>query len=120
MNLFSRLRKSDGDVRFKHNNKSILIGSKHGLFDDIIGFEDIKSLFELAIKAESPGSKDQIPLLLLLLLLRIVVWIQASPLFLYLLILFSFLSLLRARRREIQHGVKIPEPLHGSSPTAVL
>jgi hypothetical protein len=25
MNLFSRLRKSDGEVRFKHNNKSILI-----------------------------------------------------------------------------------------------
>ena len=56
MNLFSRLRKSDGngEVRFKHNNKSILIGSKQGLFDDIVGFEDVKTLFEMAIKAERP------------------------------------------------------------------
>jgi hypothetical protein len=36
MNLFSRLKKS-GEARFKHNNKSILIGSKKGLFDDIVG-----------------------------------------------------------------------------------
>ena len=56
MNLFSRLRKSDGngEVRFKHNNKSILIGSKQGLFDEIVGFEDVKTLFEMAIKAERP------------------------------------------------------------------
>ena len=56
MNLFSRLRKSDGngEARFKHNNKSILIGSKQGLFDDIVGFEDVKTLFEMAIKAERP------------------------------------------------------------------
>ena len=56
MNLFSRLKKSggNGEVRFKHNNKSILIGSKQGLFDDIVGFEDVKSLFEMAIKAERP------------------------------------------------------------------
>jgi hypothetical protein len=54
MNLFSRWRKSGGEVRFKHNNKSILIGSKQGLFDDIIGFKDVKTLFEMAIKAERP------------------------------------------------------------------
>jgi predicted ATPase with chaperone activity len=54
MNLFSRLKKSDGEARFKHNNKSILIGSNKGLFDDIVGFEDVKSLFEMAIKAERP------------------------------------------------------------------
>src|SRR5918992_231421 len=54
MNLFSRLRKSDGEVRFKHKNKSILIGSNQGLFDDIVGFEDVKILFEMAIKAERP------------------------------------------------------------------
>jgi predicted ATPase with chaperone activity len=54
MNLFSRLKKSDGQVRFKYNNKSILIGSKQGLFDDIVGFADVKSLFEMAIKAERP------------------------------------------------------------------
>jgi hypothetical protein len=44
MNLFSRLKKSDGEARFKYNKKSILIGSKQGLFDDIVGFEDVKSL----------------------------------------------------------------------------
>jgi Holliday junction DNA helicase RuvB len=54
MNLFSRWRKSDGEVRFKHNNKSILIGSKQGLFGDIVGFDDVKTLFEMAIKAERP------------------------------------------------------------------
>jgi MoxR-like ATPase len=54
MNLFSRWRKSDGEVRFKRNNKSVLIGNKQGLFDDIIGFEDVKILFEMAIKAERP------------------------------------------------------------------
>ena len=55
MNLFSRWR-SHGEVRHgnKGNNKSILIGSKQGLFDGIVGFEDIKSLFEMAIKAERP------------------------------------------------------------------
>jgi hypothetical protein len=54
LNLFSRLRKSDGEVRFKNNNKSILIGSKRGLFDDIVGFDDVKALFEMAVKAEKP------------------------------------------------------------------
>jgi MoxR-like ATPase len=55
MNLFSRWR-SHGEVRHgnKGNNKSILIGSKQGLFDGIVGFEDVKSLFEMAIKAERP------------------------------------------------------------------
>jgi predicted ATPase with chaperone activity len=54
MNLFSRWRKSDGKVRFKHNNKSIFIGNRQGLFDEIVGFEDVKLLFEMAIKAERP------------------------------------------------------------------
>jgi Holliday junction DNA helicase RuvB len=54
MNLFTRWRKSDGRVRIKHNNKSILIGNRQGLFDDIVGFEDVKSLFVMAIKAERP------------------------------------------------------------------
>ena len=39
---------------FKHNIKSILIGNRQGLFDDIVGFEDVKSLFGMAIKAERP------------------------------------------------------------------
>ena len=56
MNLFGRWRNSN-EVRSKgnkHNIKSIFIGSKQGLFDDIIGFEDVKLLFEMAIKAERP------------------------------------------------------------------
>jgi Cdc6-like AAA superfamily ATPase len=58
-NLFSRWRKTAGEVhsqgnKGKGNNKSNLIGNKHGLFDDIVGFEDVKSLFEMAIKAERP------------------------------------------------------------------
>jgi Holliday junction DNA helicase RuvB len=54
MNLFSRWRKSGGEVSFKRNNKSVLIGNEQGLFDDIVGFEDVKVLFEMAIKAERP------------------------------------------------------------------
>jgi hypothetical protein len=59
MNLFSRCRKSDGKIHAhihgnRGNNKSVIIGNKQGLFDDIIGFEDVKVLFEMAIKAERP------------------------------------------------------------------
>jgi Holliday junction DNA helicase RuvB len=57
MNLFSRWKRGDGDVRAygsKGKNRSILIGRKEGLFDDIVGFVDVKSLFEMAIKAERP------------------------------------------------------------------
>jgi hypothetical protein len=55
MNLFSRWRKSNEVVRThshgnKGNNKSFLIGNKQGLFDDIVGFVDVKSLFEMASK----------------------------------------------------------------------
>jgi hypothetical protein len=57
MNLFNRWRKgkkvihSQGN-KGKYNNKLILIGNKQGLFEDIVGFEDVKILFEMAIKAE--------------------------------------------------------------------
>jgi predicted ATPase with chaperone activity len=61
MNFFSRWRNGNGEVRtrsnkhkHKHNIQSILIGCKQGLFDDIVGFEDVKLLFEMAIKAERP------------------------------------------------------------------
>src|ERR671923_2607565 len=59
MNLFSRWRKSDGKIHAhthgnRGNSKSVLIGNKQGLFDDIVGFEDVKTLFEMAIKAERP------------------------------------------------------------------
>src|SRR5215204_759395 len=57
MNLFSRWKKRDGKVHTHNSNtnhKSVLIGSKHGLFDDIVGFEDVKALFKMAIRAERP------------------------------------------------------------------
>jgi hypothetical protein len=58
MKLFSRWRKREGQATLTHNSntnhKSVLIGNKHRLFDDIIGFEDVKTLFEMAIKAERP------------------------------------------------------------------
>jgi hypothetical protein len=59
MNLFSRWKKRHGEVRtHTHGNKSthklVLIGDKEGLFDNIVGFEDVKTLFEMAIGAERP------------------------------------------------------------------
>jgi Holliday junction DNA helicase RuvB len=53
--LFRRWKKNDEThAHINHNHKSVLIGNKQGLFDDIIGFEDVKTLFEMAIKAERP------------------------------------------------------------------
>jgi MoxR-like ATPase len=53
MKLFSRWKKRETET-LTLNNKPIFIGNKHGLFDDIVGFDDVKSLFEMAIKAERP------------------------------------------------------------------
>jgi Holliday junction DNA helicase RuvB len=53
MGLFSRWKKRDTET-LTRNNKPILIGNRHGLFDDIVGFEDVKALFAMAIKAERP------------------------------------------------------------------
>jgi len=58
MKLFEWWRKRDGEIitrnsNSKSNHKSVLIGNKQGLFDDIIvGFEDVKALFEMAIKGK--------------------------------------------------------------------
>ena len=30
------------------------IGQKHGIFDAIVGYDDVKELFEMAIRAERP------------------------------------------------------------------
>jgi MoxR-like ATPase len=54
MNLFSRLRRRNGGVNRQGNNKSILIGNKQELFDEIVGFDDVKALFKMAIQAERP------------------------------------------------------------------
>jgi Holliday junction DNA helicase RuvB len=53
MKLFSRWKKDNGYTLFQDNNPAIF-GNKHSLFDDIVGFKDIKSLFEMAVKAERP------------------------------------------------------------------
>jgi hypothetical protein len=53
MKLFSRWKKGKNTETHFQNNKPI-IGNKHRLFDDIVGFEDVKSLFEMSIKAERP------------------------------------------------------------------
>jgi MoxR-like ATPase len=54
MKLFSRWKKGNTETHFQ-NNKPIIIGNtKHNLFDDIVGFEDVKTLFEMSIKAERP------------------------------------------------------------------
>jgi Holliday junction DNA helicase RuvB len=52
MKLFSRWKK--GNIETLSQNNKPIIGNKHSLFDDIVGFEDVKSLFEMAIQAERP------------------------------------------------------------------
>ena len=53
MKLFSRWKKGNTET-LSQNNKPIIRNTKHNLFDDIVGFEDVKSLFEMSIKAERP------------------------------------------------------------------
>jgi MoxR-like ATPase len=54
MNLFSRWKKGNSEI-ISQNNKPIIIRNiKHNLFDDIIGYEDVKDVFERATKAERP------------------------------------------------------------------
>jgi MoxR-like ATPase len=54
LKLFSRWKKGNTET-LSQNNKSIIIrNTKHSLFDNIVGFDDVKSLFEMAIKAERP------------------------------------------------------------------
>ena len=51
--LFTRWKKSESSLASYIHTKP-LVGNKHTLFDDIIGFEDVKQLFEMAIQAERP------------------------------------------------------------------
>src|SRR5215207_6331907 len=53
MKLFSHWKKGNTETLFQ-NRKPTIIRNRQGLFDDIVGFEDIKALFEMAIKAERP------------------------------------------------------------------
>ena len=51
MKLFNKW-KNNGPEIFPHNNKPIF-GNKRALFDDIYGFNDVKDLFKMAIRAET-------------------------------------------------------------------
>jgi hypothetical protein len=53
MRLFSRWKK-DTEILSQNNRPIIIKKDKHSLFDDIVGFEDVKTLFEMAIEAERP------------------------------------------------------------------
>lgn len=53
MRLFNRLKKN-GPETLPHNIQPIFMGNKYGLFDDIVGFEDVKYLFNMAIQAQRP------------------------------------------------------------------
>jgi hypothetical protein len=52
MKLFNRWKRNGPEI-FPNSNKPIF-GNKQGLFNDIVGFEDVKHLFKLAIQAERP------------------------------------------------------------------
>jgi Holliday junction DNA helicase RuvB len=51
--LFTRWKKSESSIG-SHIYTKPLVGKKHTLFDNIIGFKDVKALFEMAIGAERP------------------------------------------------------------------
>jgi Holliday junction DNA helicase RuvB len=53
MKLFSRWKKGN-TYTLSQNNKPVIIGNKHSLFDDIVGFGDVKDLFKMAVQAERP------------------------------------------------------------------
>lgn len=48
--LFTRRRKNESSIA-SYIHRKPLVGKKHALFEDIIGFEDVKSLFEMAVHA---------------------------------------------------------------------
>src|SRR5215211_5712710 len=53
MRLFSRWKK-DKETLSQNNRPIIIKKTKYSLFDDIVGFEDVKVLFEMSIKTERP------------------------------------------------------------------
>jgi MoxR-like ATPase len=54
MKLFSRWKRGKTETLSQNNKLMIIRHSKHSLFDDIVGFDDVKLLFEMSIKAERP------------------------------------------------------------------
>jgi MoxR-like ATPase len=53
MRLFSRWKK-DTEILSRNNRPIVIKKAKHSLFDEIVGFEDVKQLFEMAVEAERP------------------------------------------------------------------
>ena len=53
MRLFSSWKK-DTEILSQNNRPIVIKKAKHSLFDDIVGFGDVKALFEMAIEAERP------------------------------------------------------------------
>jgi MoxR-like ATPase len=54
MKLFSRWKRGKTETLSQNNKPLIIRNTKHSLFDDIYGFQDVKNLFEMAIHAERP------------------------------------------------------------------
>ena len=54
MKLFSRWKKGNSEIGSQNNKPIIIRNTKRSLFDEIIGYEDVKDVFERAIKAERP------------------------------------------------------------------
>jgi DNA polymerase III delta prime subunit len=54
MKLFNWWKKGNSHTLSQNNKPIIIRNNKHSLFDDIVGFDDIKSLFEMSITAERP------------------------------------------------------------------
>ena len=54
MRLISRWKKRNSETISQNNNQIIIRDTKHSLFDDVIGYEDVKDVFERAVKAERP------------------------------------------------------------------
>jgi MoxR-like ATPase len=56
LNLFKWKKRAQFIPNSKYNNKPLIAKKKGGLFDDdeIIGFEDVKNLFYMAISADKP------------------------------------------------------------------
>jgi Cdc6-like AAA superfamily ATPase len=54
MKLFSWWKRGKTETLSQINKPIIIRNTKRSLFDNIVGFDDVKSLFEMAIKAERP------------------------------------------------------------------
>jgi hypothetical protein len=59
MRLFSRWRKNSNDIPVSELDgnrrySKAAIGQRRGLFDGIVGFDDVKGLFDMSIRADKP------------------------------------------------------------------